>query len=273
MFFLVSLGGCGEGNKIKIIDDSTGGASTLVSTTLLKANEGDCEAGGIEIETGIDENKDGLLSAEEIDTTKIICHGNTGYNSLLAISDEATGENCAGGGKNISSGLDKNRDDILNDTEITETEYICNGLNGLTGIDGVDGVDGKTPPENVGEKITTALFCRGSIDEYEGINWSYYNAQHLSGNVVVTASIILPDVELSKTFIYSSSQIGVTDGAVRIVFDIIDPNNFGTWQFELADGDPNKMTLYYYDDDLGEQNPNSWTAGIDSGTCDKFEYG
>lgn len=54
-----------------------------------------------------------------------------GLNSLVKIEDEPGGENCISGGVKISSGLDMNSNNILDDNEITYTNYVCNGSDGM----------------------------------------------------------------------------------------------------------------------------------------------
>lgn len=54
-------------------------------------------------------------------------NGANGLNSLIALSDGSA--HCAGGIK-ITSGLDKNSDGVLNESEIANTEYVCGGSGG-----------------------------------------------------------------------------------------------------------------------------------------------
>src|ERR1044072_5660706 len=48
--------------------------------------------------------------------------------SLIILSDEPPGANCAAGGVKVASGLDANRDNILQDNEIQNVKYVCNGV-------------------------------------------------------------------------------------------------------------------------------------------------
>lgn len=57
--------------------------------------------------------------------------GPSGLNSLLNIFDEPAGTNCATGGIKVESGLDRNNDNNLDASEVTQTKYVCNGNNGL----------------------------------------------------------------------------------------------------------------------------------------------
>lgn len=93
-----------------------------------------CVNGGIKVESGIDLNLDGVLSADEITATKYVCHGvgMNGQTSLVNASLEKAGENCANGGIRLDVGLDKDADGTLSAQEITSTQYICNGAPGGT---------------------------------------------------------------------------------------------------------------------------------------------
>jgi len=69
--------------------------------------------------------------------------GKTGLTALTSFIEEEAGENCANGGMKVETGLDKSRDGILNENEIQDTRYICNGESGTDGVDGSDGTDGE----------------------------------------------------------------------------------------------------------------------------------
>lgn len=60
-------------------DDSVtaGGNPSLVATRTLEAGE-KCEFGGVEIESGIDENANGVLDPEEVDNVEKVCNGAPG---------------------------------------------------------------------------------------------------------------------------------------------------------------------------------------------------
>lgn len=98
-----------------------------------------CPNGGITIETGIDENGNGILDTEEIDETQIVCSGKDGADgadgadgptTLISLSDEPVGINCATGGKKIEVGLDDNNNGVLDPGEVDDTDYVCNGSGG-----------------------------------------------------------------------------------------------------------------------------------------------
>jgi hypothetical protein len=72
---------------------------------IISACEGDDGANGIDGQDGAD--------------------GSNGFNSLVAVRDLPIGDAvCLGGGQVLDSGLDTNRNDILDPSEVTSTEYL-----------------------------------------------------------------------------------------------------------------------------------------------------
>src|SRR5262249_18760576 len=60
----------------------------------------------------------------EIATTSWVCSGASG--ALVRILAEPAGAHCLRGGSAVASGVDANRDGVLEDSEITTTAYVCN---------------------------------------------------------------------------------------------------------------------------------------------------
>lgn len=63
--------------------------------------------------------------------------GATGASSLVAVTAEPPGANCAAGGQRIDVGIDANANGALDASEIQKTAYVCNGA-GATSDAGVD---------------------------------------------------------------------------------------------------------------------------------------
>jgi hypothetical protein len=58
--------------------------------------------------------------------------GTDGYNSLLLMTDEIAGPNCANGGIKIQVGLDQNKNGALDSGEVLQTKYVCYGTTSVT---------------------------------------------------------------------------------------------------------------------------------------------
>ena len=87
-------------------------------------------------------------------------------NQIVNIEDEAAGINCAAGGKAIQTGFDRDADGNLNDEEVTNTDYVCNGIAGAAGKDGIDSQDGESSSLIVSNRTISGSgtdFC--SFDE------------------------------------------------------------------------------------------------------------
>lgn len=104
-----------------------GAAGALVATTVEPAGS-NCPAGGIKATAGQDADGDGILDAEEVDTTQYVCNGTDGTDgaqSLVKVSAESAGAHCTTGGTKIEAGIDADRDDVLDASEVTSTAYVC----------------------------------------------------------------------------------------------------------------------------------------------------
>lgn len=116
-------GGSGNNGKNSLISFVTEGAGT------------NCAKGGYKVTSGVDANGDNVLDAAEVQNTAYICNGNEGLTSLTAVVAEAAGTNCASGGFKVTTGLDVNRNNVLDNNEVQATQYICNASGG-TGTNG-----------------------------------------------------------------------------------------------------------------------------------------
>ncbi|ADO70947.1 DUF7151 family protein [Stigmatella aurantiaca] len=95
-----------------------------------------CPQGGTAIQTGLDDNGDGVLNDSEVQQTSFVCSGGSnpsGQMSLVKLLPEESSTRCASGGIAVLSGLDSNADGLQNDSEVTSTQYLCNSSDGLNG--------------------------------------------------------------------------------------------------------------------------------------------
>lgn len=114
-------------------------ALTNVSSEAAGAN---CASGGSRIQVGVDRNGNNVLDSTEVTSNSFVCNGATGatgpagltgdtgtsgFNSLVKVTPEVAGADCASGGNKIQAGLDTNRDGSLGSDEVTSTQYTCNG--------------------------------------------------------------------------------------------------------------------------------------------------
>jgi hypothetical protein len=90
-----------------------------------------CAAGGVKIESGVDDDGDRVLDASEVDTVDYICNGANGLTPIVVVSPEPVGIRCALGGQKVEVGLDDDRDGELDPLEVDKTTWICDGNRAL----------------------------------------------------------------------------------------------------------------------------------------------
>jgi hypothetical protein len=111
------------------------GLNSLVVTT--EAAAADCPNGGKSIQTGIDEDRDGTLDADEVDATSHICNAQPSPSSLTTLQPlEEGAQECNAGGVRIDTGLDINGNGVLETEEVTDSAAVCRGEPGKTGEPG-----------------------------------------------------------------------------------------------------------------------------------------
>ena len=120
-----------------------------------------CVEGGQMIYVGIDENFDGILNDEEVDSSTLLCHGFQGLSgpqgqpgasgsdgvdgqSYLLNIQNMTGDSdiCSGQGITISAGQDIDLDGLLQLSEVVSSSVLCHGSIGQTGLNGMNGTSG-----------------------------------------------------------------------------------------------------------------------------------
>lgn len=113
--------------------------------------------------------------------------GFNGINSLINITDENAGNNCENGGLKIEIGLDNNSNEILENNEVQNTRYVCNGINGNNSLTTVITEPAGVNCENGGIKINSGLDINrnGDLEENE-ITSSAYVCNGIDGNTSLT---------------------------------------------------------------------------------------
>ncbi len=101
------------------------GQTSLVATSTIPPGAV-CATGGVQIAVGLDTNGNNTLDANEITSTQNVCNGTNGLESLITVTAEGAGANCAAGGERIDVGIDDNGNGTLDAAEIDNTAYVCN---------------------------------------------------------------------------------------------------------------------------------------------------
>jgi hypothetical protein len=125
-----------EIQTVKYICNGSNGANGSNSLAALVSEPAgpNCNTGGYKLNTGVDLNNNNVLDPSEITNSQYICNGATGSNSLMALVKESAGSNCPNGGYKVNSGIDINKNNVLDASEIQSTTFICNGNDGFNSL-------------------------------------------------------------------------------------------------------------------------------------------
>ncbi|WP_285415304.1 hypothetical protein [Variovorax sp. efr-133-TYG-130] len=122
----------------------TSGESTVLMRVKPEAVGVNCTLGGARVEAGLDADSNRVLADSEVTSTQYICNataGVDGLSTLVRMRAEPPGSHCAQGGSQVLAGKDLNRNDVLEDAEVTSSAYVCGGAPGATGAAGASGRD------------------------------------------------------------------------------------------------------------------------------------
>ena len=150
-----------------------------------------CIDGGLRIVAGVDEDADGVLGPEEVDSIAYLCNGEDGLlgqdgiSTLVESYIEQDGENCSAGGQRLVIGPDSDGDGVLNETEIERTTYLCDGVDGLTSLIRTEIEPSGDNCANGGVKISVGLDLDGnSVLDTEEVDTTTYVCDGGGGNSV-----------------------------------------------------------------------------------------
>lgn len=113
--------------------DGANGQTSLVRLVTVAAGA-ECAGGGVRVESGVDTDTDGSLDDAEVTSREVVCSAVTGPRTLVSVRSEPDGANCARGGSAIDTGVDSNGDGALQASEVTDTQYVCNGVAALPAL-------------------------------------------------------------------------------------------------------------------------------------------
>jgi hypothetical protein len=215
--------------------DGTTPPQSLLSVTAEPAGA-NCATGGQRIDHGIDDDGNGTLDAAEIDGTTFICNGadgNTGPQSLVAVTPETAGLNCATGGQRIDYGVDDDADGTLDALEIDGTTYVCNGTDGTAGDNGLQSLLAVTPEPagancaNGGQRIDYGIDDNGNgtleAGEIDGTAYACDGANGFNGLQSLVTTTPEP------------AGVNCADGGQRVDHGL-DDNSNGTLDAAEVDG-------------------------------------
>lgn len=155
------LTGCGNGAAGEPGEVIHADSGNLISRSPIAIGSEQCPSGGMTIHYGVDKNASGALENDEINGSDVICNGENGLQTLISTAAVPVGEaNCSNGGFRISTGLDSNKNSLLDSNEITNPpSVVCHGV-------GADGVAiSETKLESLLSDTTVKISVVGSLTE------------------------------------------------------------------------------------------------------------
>jgi hypothetical protein len=158
--------------------NGTNGVSSLIRFDAEPAGS-HCTYGGQAIKSGLDANANATLDAAEVATTSYVCAGAPGASTLIRVTTEPVGTNCANGGQALQTGVDANGNSTLDTAEVSATSYVCAGVDGDDGSSGtlvrVDVEPAGTNCSSGGQAIKTGydLNASSTLDSAEVVTTSY----------------------------------------------------------------------------------------------------
>ena len=131
--FALLLSSCGGSGSST--DDPTS-PSSAARRVVFEDNQHGCPYGGVLVQTGIDENRNGTLDDDEVDASEAVCNGapgadgtpgDDGLPSLLkrTVLEPGDDDNCPAGGEFIESGIDDDGNGTLEAGEVDDSAYLC----------------------------------------------------------------------------------------------------------------------------------------------------
>lgn len=202
------------------------GQSALVRVDVEAAGN-NCPQGGVGIYTGIDDNNNGVLDPSEEDgSPSYVCSGDgmggAGNSSIIRIDPVIPGADCASGGVAIFSGVDTNKNGVLEASEEDgTTSFVCNGVTASAPTMGAIIMS-----QADAQALQSAVVIQGDliVRDSDITTLSFPNLRFVTGNVAVygndqITTIDLGSLELTGGFVSVDENPAVTtidlDGLTR----------------------------------------------------------
>lgn len=259
LFFLNACGGGGGSTA------NNPSSTNLVATAVRGAAPlSTCPNGGITVDGGIDSNGNKVLDISEVTSTQYVCNGTNGLSTLVLVTNEPAGANCASGGKKVSAGQDTNSNSALDASEITTTAYVCNGANGTSGSNGLNSLMLIVPePAGTfctygGNKASSGIDtnANGVLDTAE-ITASNYVCNGAPGLGVTWVNVTGTSMQAASNIGYLANndvaQVTITLPASPSLGDIVQVSGIGAGGWKVAQNAGQSIIL---DSGIGA----TWTA-------------
>jgi hypothetical protein len=236
----------GGGGSAAIVNPPPIGASInhrFVSNATVEAAGSNCPNGGARIDSGFDANNNGVLDASEIaGTPQYVCNATNGLTALVSMTVEPAGAtNCVNGGYRVQVGADSNGNGALDSTEVSSTQYVCNGTDKTSGANAtvLMAIVSEPAGNNCaygGNKISSGPDGNNNnvLDTSEVTATTYLCNGPPTGIVWVRTSTDVQALPNSGYLTDSASLLTVTLPASPATGDIVAVNGVGTGGWKIA---------------------------------------
>ena len=124
----------------------------LNQVALLPGDDPACPSGGTRLESGLDDDADGLLSPEEVAQVQFVCNGIDGSSTHIETLTLVPGDlTCPNGGTIVYVWQDLDFDGLRADEETQSSQTICAGIDGVDGLSTFTQLTPLTPDETCPE--------------------------------------------------------------------------------------------------------------------------
>ena len=229
--------------------DGNDGLASLITSTI-EPSGANCPTGGTRIDTGVDNDRNGQLTLNEIDATVFVCDGSDGADGADGV-DGTDGADGANGSSTTTT--------MVARLSVAPASLGCNGTGQLfqQGLD--DGSGGGIPQNGVlesGEIMTSSLICTTfAVDQVEDINpgatgsnpanfCTINSTLYFSANNGTTNGIWSMDVNGNISLEYSGTVLGMRTIGDQLMFlgqdpltldvepYVFEPSNQTGWRIE-----------------------------------------
>lgn len=251
--------------------DGADGLQALVATIVEPAGA-NCATGGLHVESGMDVDANGLLDPSEVTNGSYVCDGVNGTNatpSLVRLDAEAAGANCATGGTAVRSGVDDNKDGVLQNGEVDTTSYVCSGKDGSAGTSALVVTDAEAAGPNcvyggtrirggqdtnkngtldTAEVTSTQYACNASANVLPVLAYTAEGTTDISHAATANSYQAIPDLDLQ--FDVQGSYLLITEFELTL-----NPGSNNAWAaFRLdLDGNPDSRSIHVQPSLAGEE--------------------
>ncbi len=227
------------------------GQNSVATSVYSQAPLAACADGGITVNAGIDTNSNGVLDSSEVTSTQYVCNGaaggngTNGFTTLVSVTSEPAGTNCAEGGQKVSVGKDVNANNVLDVSEISSADDICNGPTGASGLNSLFLIEPEWGICSYGGQVITSgldLDSNGVLDPGEVTSTSYAcngatGQNGAAGPGITWLDVTGPVQQASPNWGYladSDAQVTITLPAAPAVGSIVQVSGIGGGGWKIA---------------------------------------